>query len=167
MRRMLLISFLLMLGSAQAADKVELTTRVSGVVENVLVSRGQNVKKDEVLLRLNKEIFKARVDEATAELDGLRADEAEARRELDRAQELYSRTVSSTTELDAAKLRHVRAQSALRVAEARLIVANRSLADTELRAPFAGVVSAVPAAPGVVVTAECQPRTLVVLSRRR
>ena len=145
---------------------MELTTRVSGVIESVLVRPRQKVKKGEELLRLDNEIFNARVDEAAAELDGFRADEAEARRELDRAQELYSRTVSSTTELDAAKLRHFSANSALRADKARFIVANTSLADSELRVPFAGVVSEVPAAPGVVVVAECQPRTLVVLSRR-
>ncbi len=151
--------------SAQAADRVELSTRVSGVVEEVLVSSGQNVKKGTVLLRLNKVIYQAQADEANADTERLGAEEAEARRDLDRAQELYSRTVSSTTELDAAKLRYTRAKSALSVAGARLIIAKKNLLDTELRAPFNGTVASLPAAPGVVVAADCQPKALVVMRR--
>ena len=95
----------------------------------------------------------------------LRAEDAEAKRDLDRAQELYSRTVSSTAELDSAKLRYTRAKSAWNVAEARMTIAKKNLMDTELRAPFNGVVTALPAAPGVVVVAECQPRVLVWMRR--
>lgn len=159
------ISVLGLLASNALAADVELSTRVSGVVEDVYVQPGQSVKKGAVLLRLNKVIYQAQVLEAGAETERLRAEAAEAKRDLDRAEELYSRTVSSTTELDSAKLRHTRAQSALTVAEARATIAKKNLADTELKAPFNGVVAAVPAAPGVVVASDCQPRALVVLRR--
>ncbi len=154
-----------LLGAGQlwAADNVELTTRVSGVVETVLVKPGQRVKKGAVLLRLDRTILQARLDEATAEHARAQADEADARREQERAQELFNRTVSSTSELDAATLRHARAQAALSAAQARRVIAQKNLQDAELRAPFDGVVSAVPGAPGTVVAADCQPRPLVVL----
>jgi len=148
---------------ANAADGVELTTRVSGVVEEVLVKKGQKVSKGTVLLRLDPAILRARLDEAGADEDQAKAAEADARRELERAQELYNRTVSSTTELDAASLRLARAQAALAAAAARRAIAQKNLSDAELKAPFDGVVAALPAAPGVVVAAECQPRTLVVM----
>lgn len=150
-----------------AADKVELTTRVSGVVDEVLVKPGQRVKKGAVLLRLDKTVLQARFDEATAEHARAQADEADAKRDLDRAEELYNRTVSSTTELDAATLRHVRAQAAVSVAQARRTIAQKNLSDAELKAPFAGVVSAVPGAPGTVVAADCQPKPLVILDSGR
>jgi RND family efflux transporter MFP subunit len=150
-----------------AADKVELTTRVSGVVDQVLVKAGQRVSKGTVLLRLDKTILQARLDEAVAEHVRAQADEADAKRELERAQELFARTVSSTTELDAATLRHARAQAALSAAGARRVIAQKNLNDAELKAPFAGVVGAVPGVPGTVVAADCQPRTLVILSTGR
>lgn len=159
------ISVLGLLATNALAADIELSTRVSGVVEEVYVQPGQSVKKGAVLLRLNKVIYQAHVLEAGAEIERLRAEAAEAKRELGRAEELYSRTVSSTTELDSAKLRHTRAQSALTVAEARATVAKKNLADTELKAPFNAVVAAVPAAPGVVVATDCQPKALVVLRR--
>ena len=147
-----------------AAEKIELTTRVSGVVDQVLVKVGQRVSKGMVLLRLEKTILQAHLDEAAAELTRAQADETDAKRDLERAQELFNRTVSSTTELDAATLRHVRAQASLSAANARRVIAQKNLNDAELKAPFDGVVSALPGVPGTVVAAECQPKTLVILS---
>jgi RND family efflux transporter MFP subunit len=160
----------LILGGAsplRAADKLELTTRVSGVVAEVLVKPGQRVKKGTVLLRLSKTILQARLDESMAEHARAQADEADARRELDRAQELFNRTVSSTSELEAATLRHARAQAALTAAGARRVIAQKDLDDADLMAPIDGVVSALPGGPGTVVTADCQPKTLVILSPGR
>ncbi len=149
-----------------AAD-IALTTRVSGVVDQVLVKAGQRVSKGTVLLRLDNTILQARFDEATAEQVRAQADEADAKRDLERMQELFDRTVSSTTELDASNLRYTRAQAALSAAQARRVIAQKNLSDAELRAPFDGMVSAVPGAPGTVVAADCQPRTLVLLRSGR
>lgn len=152
---------------AGAADDIALTTRVSGVVDRVLVRAGQRVSKGTVLLRLDSTILQARFDEAVAEHARAQADEADAKRELERTQELFDRTVSSTTELDASNLRYVRAQAALSAAQARRVIAQKNLSDAELKAPFDGVVSAVPGAPGTVVAADCQPKTLVLLRSGR
>ena len=147
-----------------AADKVELSTRVSGVVEAVLVKPGQRVKKGAVLLRLDKTVLQARLEEAQAEQARAQADEADAKREQGRAQELYDRTVSSTSELEAAQLRYARAKAALSAAQARRVIAQKNLADAELKAPFDGVVNAVPGGPGTVVAADCQPKPLIILN---
>jgi multidrug resistance efflux pump len=71
--------------------------------------------------------------------------------------------VSSTTELDAAALRYARAQAVLSGANARRVIAKKNLSDAELKAPFDGVVSAVPGGPGTVVVADCQLKPLVIL----
>lgn len=148
---------------AWSAEGTALTTRVSGVVEQVLVKAGQRVSKGTVLLRLDKTILQARLDEAAAEHARAQADEADAKRDMDRVQELFDRTVSSTSELDAATLRYARAQAAFNATQARKKIAEKNLSDAELKAPFDGVVSSVPGAPGTVVAADCQPKTLVIL----
>jgi RND family efflux transporter MFP subunit len=144
---------------------VELTTRVSGVVAEVLVKDGKRVKRGEVLLRLSPVIYEARLAAARAELARATEEEADAKRDLDRVQELYNRSVSATTELDAAKLRHARAKAGQEAASARLAIARKNLEDTELKAPFDLVVVQRLAEPGVVVAAECQPRTLLLVRR--
>ena len=147
-----------------ATDRLELTTRVSGVVEAVLVKSGQRVKKGSVLLRLDRTVLQARLEEALADEARALADEVDAGREQGRAQELYDRTVSSTSELEAAQLRDARAKAALSGARARRVIAQKNLADAELRAPFDGVVNAIPGGPGTVVAADCQPKPLIILS---
>lgn len=145
-----------------SAAQLELTTRVSGVVAEVLVRPGQRVKKGTVLVRLDPGVLKARLDEAVAEHARAEADEADAKRDLERAQELFNRGVSSTSELDVAMLRHTRARAAVAAAAARRTIATKDLDDAALRAPSDGVVKAVPGGAGTYVTAECQPKTLVV-----
>ena len=102
-----------------AAESVELSTRVSGVVETVWVKPGQRVKKGTPLLRLERTILQASLAEATAEQARAQADASEAKREKERAQELFNRTVSSTSEFDGAMLLDARAQAALAIAKAR------------------------------------------------
>lgn len=167
----ILLPFLLLAGlaipatSANAAG-VPLTTPVSGVVKAVFVHAGQHVKKGDALVALDDTIYQARVVEAEAGVERVREEALDAERELARAKELYDRAVSSTTEFDQARLRHARAVSALKEAQARLVIARKNLEDSVLRAPFNGVVVARQAEPGMFVSANLQPITLIVLSRR-
>lgn len=155
------------MGQARAAEKLELSTRVSGVVAEVLVKSGQRVKKGTVLLRLDRTVLQARLDEAAAEHARAQAEDDDAARDFERAQELFNRAVTSSSEFEAATLRRARAQAMLSVARARHAIAQKDLADAELQAPVDGVVNAVPGGPGTVVTADCQPKTLIVLSPGR
>lgn len=143
------------------AQRADLSTPVSGVVQAVQVRPGQTVKAGELLLALDPVPFKAGVAEARAELDRQTEEAADAKRELDRAQELYARTVSSTTELDAARLRHARAQAQLAATQARLERARWQLAASELRAPFPAIVLERRAEPGMTVAVGCQPPVLL------
>lgn len=160
--------------SASAADlparldwsqRVDIAASVSGIVETVHVQPGQRVAKGSILVSLNQTLFKANLMEARADIERLGQEAADARRELDRATELYARTVSSTTELDAAKLRHARANALLAAAEARIEKARRLLDESEPRAPFDAIVLDRAAEPGQAVAAQCQPPVLLTLAR--
>lgn len=161
-------------GAIQAAEypavldwsaRVALTLPVSGVLDNVAVQAGQVVKKGELLASLDPALFKAGVAEARADMDRLGEESVDAKRDLDRVQELYSRTVASTTELDAAKLRFARASAGLAASQARVERARRLLADSELRAPFDVLILSRQAEPGLVITSQCQPATIVSVAR--
>ena len=147
------------------SGKVALTLPVSGVLENVVAQPGQMVRKGDLLASLEPTLFKAGVAEARADLDRLGEEHADANRDLERVRELYARTVASTTELDAARLRFARAGSGLAAAQARVERARRLLAESELRAPFDAVVLARHAEPGLVITSQCQPAAVVTLAR--
>lgn len=151
---------------ATRMDGIPLTTPVPGVVKSVFVNVGQWVKKGQPLLALDATLYQARVMEAEAGVDRVREEALDAGRELARAQELYSRAVSSTTELDAAKLRNARVAAASKEAQARLIIARKNLEDSVLRAPFDGLVTARMAEPGMYVATTLQAPTLIVLKKR-
>ncbi len=161
------LSAFLLASAVLAADRVQLTTPVSGVVKEVYVQVGQRVKKGDKLLALDDAIFQARVMEAEAGLARVKQEADDADREFKRAQELYDRGVSSTTEFDAAKLRHDRATATAREAEARLIIAQKNLEYCVLKAPFDGVVKVREAEPGMYVPANLNPPILIVLGKIR
>lgn len=151
-------------GQLTWSQQLALTTPVSGVVASVLAEPGQLVAKGALLLSLDPTPFMAQVAEARADAERLAEEAAEAKRELARAEELYARTVTATTELDAAKLKQARASAALAAAQARLERARWQLAQTELRAPYPAVILERRAVAGTVVAAQCQPPTLFTIA---
>ncbi len=149
----------------QWSQRVELSTPVSGVVQAVNVEAGDPVKKGQILLALDSTAYLARVAENQSEIARLNAEAEEAKRNLDRVQGLYERTVVSTTDLDQAKLQVVRSQSMLAEARARLRQNQKALEDTSLRAPFDAVVVLRQAEPGLSVATGLQPQMLLTLAR--
>lgn len=149
----------------QWSQRVELSTPVSGVVQAVNVEAGDPVKKGQILLTLDSTTYLARVAENQSEITRMNAEAEEAKRNLERVQGLYERTVVSTTELDQAKLQVVRSQSMLAEARARLRQNQKALEDTSLRAPFDAVVIIRQAEPGLSVAAALQPQMLLTLAR--
>ena len=149
----------------QWSQRVELSTPVSGVVQKVNVAVGDLVKRGQVLLSLDSTTYRARVAENQSEIARLNAEVEEAKRNLERVQELYQRTVVSTTDLDQAKLRLVRSQSALSESRARLQQNRKALDDASIRAPFDAVVIVRQAEPGQSVAAGLQPQMLLTLAK--
>jgi RND family efflux transporter MFP subunit len=149
----------------QWSQRVELSTPVSGVVKEVNVDVGDLVKKGQVLLTLDSTAYRAKVAENQSEITRLAAEEEEAKRDLDRVQGLYERTVVSTTDLDQAKLRAVNSRSMLAEARARLRLNQKALDETSMRAPFDAVVVLRQAEPGLSVAAGLQPQMLLTLAR--
>jgi RND family efflux transporter MFP subunit len=149
----------------QWSQRVELSPRVSGIVREVGVNAGDRVQKGRSLLTLDAAPYQARVAESRAAVARFAEETAEAQRDLVRTQELYDRTVISTSELDQARLRQARAKAQLDGAQARLARERQDLADSALRAPFEAVVVARLAEPGQHVAVGLQPQPLLVLAK--
>jgi RND family efflux transporter MFP subunit len=149
----------------QWSQRVELSPRVSGIVREVGVNAGDRVQKGRSLLTLEAAPYQARVAESLAAVARFAEETAEAQRDLGRTQELYDRTVISTSELDQAKLRQARAKAQLDGAQARLARERQDLTDSALRAPFDAVVVTRLAEPGQHVAVGLQPQPLLVLAK--
>lgn len=160
-------------GSATAADvpavvgwaqRVELGTLVSGVVSEVHVRPGQAVSKGDNLISLDGRGFSSQVSRREAAYRHAQAALAEARREDDRAVELYDRTVLSDFERNQALLALQAARAEAVAAHADLIDARLDLEHSVILAPFDGVVLAVNVAPGQTIVSEWQSQPLVTVA---
>ncbi|MDV5171571.1 efflux RND transporter periplasmic adaptor subunit [Photobacterium rosenbergii] len=115
---------------AAAADKSSLSFRVQGEVSFIAVRPGDQVKKGQLLARLDPTDYKLEVDDAQAKFNV-------ADSQYRRSAKLVKQGFLPQSQFDELKAQR-------RIAKARLDYAKLNLTFTELKAPFAGVVSRVP-----------------------
>ncbi len=149
----------------QWLQRVALGTPVSGVIAEVAAVPGLRVQKGGVLLRLDTRPLQARVSGLEAERSARVADRDEARRERDRTQELYERTLLADHDLELAKIALASAEAAFKTTEARLTQARWELEHSQIRAPFDAWVVRRNAEPGQTVISNLQAKPLVVVAR--
>lgn len=143
------------IGTLRARQSTRLGSQVSGRVAQVLVDVGARVKLDQVLVRLDPALFQIDVQQQEAAVTAARgalaatvADVDYAARELARQEGLRQSGAGSQKELDDARTASERAvasrdeqQGKLAEAEQKLAYARQRLAETEIRAPYDGVVT--------------------------
>jgi RND family efflux transporter MFP subunit len=139
-----------------SAQTLMLSVPGSGRVAEVAVSAGQEVRAGALLIQLDARAANALLVQRQAERDALREEQAEVQRELDRAEELFERTVLSVTDLQLARSAFAKVDAQYRAAEAAALRAEAELEDLRINAPGDGVVKSVLVAPGQVVVNRCQ-----------
>lgn len=140
-------------GTVQASEHTRLSFEVGGEVRSLTVDVGDTVTAGQVLAVLDKTRFRLGHDQALASEREAAAALKEARLDHQRQAELVdrgfgspARVDSATAALDSARYRHQSAIASRRIAE-------RDLAQTELKAPFEGTISERLAEPAERVTA--------------
>lgn len=113
----------------EASGSSQLTFQVSGLLKTLDVKEGQEVKKGAIIARLDQRKFTNELTSAKSQFDSAEQEFLRAERLL--AQDAIARTVFQQR------------QSQRDVARAQLDSVRKSLEDTVLRSPFAGVVSVV------------------------
>ena len=146
------------------ARRAELGTLVSGAVTAVPVRVGQSVSAGDELLRLDDRGFKAGVAAARATVRRLKGRHAEAKREDERAVELYDRTVLSDRERQLALIAFQEAEADLVAARARLSQAQLDLERSRILAPYDATVVGITVAVGEIVVSELQSTPLIVVA---
>ena len=116
-------------GTIRAYQTAEMGFEVAGRVTEFLVREGDLVEKDAVLARLDARDYQAESKVAQANL-------AKAQADLARSENIRKEDPGAISEDEVE-----RDQRAVKVTEAKLEIAQKAVADTELRAPFAGVMA--------------------------
>jgi len=128
-------------GKLVAADTSPLSFGVGGTVEQVLVTRGDDVREGQLLARLDAEPLRLAVEHARAQLNIARAKVAETKQIYDRTVDLFQKRASSQAEVDTATTNHATARENVRSAQSDLGRKERDLSQAELTAPFSGTIA--------------------------
>lgn len=144
---------LLLSGEVRARVESRLGFRVPGKIQERLVELGDEVKKGDVLARLEPSGERLTVRAAEARVQSIRADLRLAQTELERVEKLRAKGFASPTEYDRYKIQVDNARAGLQQAEADLKMARNQLQYTQLVADANGVVVQVAADAGEVVSA--------------
>src|SRR5262245_45641087 len=126
------------IGRVTATDKVDIVARVPGFIEQRKFVEGQNVKKGELLYRIEQATYKAAVEQQRANLAKAKATEAKAKLELDRRRALVRTQNVSQATLDQRVADEAAARADVMQAEALLNQAAINLGYTEIRSPIDG-----------------------------
>ena len=141
-------------GTVQSRRRAGMSPGLAGLVSEKAVEKGSQVKRGDVLLRLDDSEHKAQVQLSLRSLEAAKAVAEQARLDAEYAQQVWKRTqilarddVLSATAQDQDRNRALgsaaaalAAQARIREAEASLDLARATLAKTVVTAPFDGVV---------------------------
>ncbi|HEV7573727.1 MAG TPA: efflux RND transporter periplasmic adaptor subunit [Thermoanaerobaculia bacterium] len=151
-------------GRIDAKRKVDLSANVMGQVVNLAVREGDVVKKDDFLLQIDQKQLAATARSADAALQAVFSDRDAAKamaiaadQDYQRALKNYEQKITPRSELDRAQSSRDSARANVaaleqRISQARenLNAARDTLQKTTMRAPMAGVVTALPVEEGEV-----------------
>jgi len=157
-------------GVVEAQKQVVIYPRISAPIEEVYKQDGDQVEKEEPLVKLRDREFTARVQQAKANLriNQARQKQVEAvlnevKSQLQRQQQLYERDLSSDIELESiqAEMQSAEANYELAVAQVDQSMSNLEeqrelLAQTVIRSPITGTVGQRNAEPGMQVSSTTQ-----------
>jgi len=138
-------------GSLEPDREADIRSEVVGTVLQVAVEPGQPVSKGTLLLRIQADVLRENLVSGQSAVRTAEASLLVATRNRERAERLSQAGAVAERELETARLQETNAQAGVADAKARLSNAQRQLGNTEVRAPFPGVVSARPADVGDVV----------------
>lgn len=125
-------------GGVVSRNDARLATSAAGRLEYV-AEVGTRVREGERVAKLEDEAVRLAVDDAKAEVARIESQRAMSERQLQRLEKVGS-TISQT-QLDEVRSQLAVLTAQLQQAQVRQRVAQHDLAQTELRAPFAGVVT--------------------------
>ena len=127
-------------GTLQGGRRVDLSFRVAGPIRSIRVDKGASVRKGQLLATLDPRDFQTQLKQAQAQQTQAQAQYENAKADFKRYENLYKRKVVPRSTYDTYKTQMDVAESSLNVAKAAATAVRDSLKDTELRAPFDGVI---------------------------
>ncbi|HID8917712.1 TPA: efflux RND transporter periplasmic adaptor subunit [Klebsiella michiganensis] len=140
-------------GEIHAHDETALSFRTAGRMLTRAVDVGDRVNYGQLLATLEETSARNQLDSATADDESARATARVAALNVNRMQKLIATGAIARSQLDSAQADWLVASARVKSSEAALRNARESLGWTRLTSPGEGVITAVSASPGQVVSA--------------
>ncbi|HHE5806874.1 TPA: efflux RND transporter periplasmic adaptor subunit [Klebsiella michiganensis] len=140
-------------GRIEAVESVQLRPRVSGYIDKVNYTDGQEVRKGEVLFTIDDRTYRAALEQAQATLARAKTQASLARSEANRTDKLVNTNLVSREEWEQRRAAATQAQADIRAAQAAVDAAQLNLDFTKVTAPIDGRASRALITSGNLVTA--------------
>jgi RND family efflux transporter MFP subunit len=134
-------SSLLLAGTLKPNQESELAANANGRVLKTMVERGSYVSKGAALAQLDTRMSTLSANEAEANLETARTQKTQAEADCARFQKLLDKGAIAQAEYDRQTSACKTALTSATAAESRALMANQTLGDATIRAPFSGLVS--------------------------
>ncbi len=154
-------------GTVRAFHRSTVTAETQGRVVARHVEAGTHVEEGGLLVELESSRLELELRRAEAALRAAQTVLTHAQREFERGKQLLERNAISTQHFDDLQHGVDRARDEVALATVARDTARRNLADTKIKAPFAGMVDSLAVDVGDFVTSGTPVATLVDLSRVR
>ncbi len=128
-------------GSVSARQTAMVSTRVMGFVDKIYVHQGDAVRKGQLLISINSADINAKAEQVKSMITEAEAAYRNADRDYQRYKILRSQNSVSEKELENMELNRTSMKAKLQIAQQSLREVHTNNAYTQIRAPFAGVVS--------------------------
>lgn len=139
------------LGTVTPINTATVRTQVQGTLDSVDFVEGQDVKRGDVLAKIDPRVFEAQVDQAEAALARDQASLKNAQVNLSRTQPLAARGFATQQLLDTQDSQVAQGQGTVALDKAALEAAQTQLSYTTISAPFAGITGIRRIDPGNIV----------------
>lgn len=123
---------------------VTITPQISGQLMEVCITEGQQVKKGQVLFRIDSRDAQLELESAEANLLAAQAQESSAKLEFESSRNLYDKKIVSKYVLDNAENQYKQAQASVAQYRASANRARVNLSYCTIEAPVDGVIGSVP-----------------------
>ncbi len=139
--------------TVESANIVPARARIGGTVAELNVKDGDEVKQGQVVATVGDEKLVLQLKSLDAQIAGLEAQLAQAKTDLDRAEDLYSKGTIPKARIDEARTAFNVATNAHRARIAERSVIEQQLTEGKVLAPTGGRVLQVPVTAGTVILA--------------
>ena len=147
------------------ALELTVTSVTSGIVQKVHVTTDQMVKKGDLLIEFDDTLINSHLSAAKAMLQLTQINLLEAKKELQRSEDLYERTVLSEHDLQMSKINYFKALAEHAGAENDLIHREWEQKEHKVYAPFSAKIIKVLCYPGQYINNKFSAQVLLIIQQ--